>query len=201
MAVGRNSPRGVAGNEKCPAGSLWEKQDRAGCRVRPTRWGRGRALVPYSVDSFEGLCRRRCGRLFQPRSRSKRQEGFRKRNQVAKANELSGPPKLGDAADRTGHSSHAEKGCAAIILRRAIWFLRRHHSTIQNLPILSNNSLNTTDYEVFRYGVATGRAENDPTSALRGALTTPVVRHRAAIVEPKAFGGLLRSIDGTACLR
>jgi integrase len=43
--------------------------------------------------------------------------------------------------------------------------------------------------------VATGRAESDPTFALRGALTTPVVRHRAAIVQPKAFGALLRSID------
>jgi integrase len=51
--------------------------------------------------------------------------------------------------------------------------------------------------EVFRYAVATGRAESDPTSALRGALTAPVVRHRAAIVEPKAFGALLRSIDGS----
>ena len=49
--------------------------------------------------------------------------------------------------------------------------------------------------EAFRYAVATGRAESDPTFALRGALTTPVVRHRAAIVEPKAFGALLRSID------
>jgi integrase len=50
--------------------------------------------------------------------------------------------------------------------------------------------------EVFRYAVATGRAESDPTSALRGALTAPVVSHRAAIVGPKAFGALLRSIDG-----
>ena len=48
--------------------------------------------------------------------------------------------------------------------------------------------------EVFRYAVATGRATNDPTSALRGALVTPVTQHRAAIIEPKAFGGLLRAI-------
>ena len=50
--------------------------------------------------------------------------------------------------------------------------------------------------EVFRYAVATGRAETDPTFALRGALTAPVTRHRAAIVEPMAFGALLRTIDG-----
>lgn len=50
--------------------------------------------------------------------------------------------------------------------------------------------------EVFRYGVATGRATTDPTFALRGALTAPRVKHRAAITDPKAFGGLLRAIDG-----
>lgn len=50
--------------------------------------------------------------------------------------------------------------------------------------------------EVFRFAIATGRAENDPTSALKGALTAPVVKHRAAIIEPKAFGGLLRAVDG-----
>jgi integrase len=48
--------------------------------------------------------------------------------------------------------------------------------------------------EVFRYAVATGRAENDPTGALKGALAAPIVKHRAAIVEPKAFGGLLRAL-------
>ena len=43
---------------------------------------------------------------------------------------------------------------------------------------------------VFRFAVATGRAEGDPTSALKGALTTPKVQHRAAIIESNAFGGL-----------
>jgi integrase len=50
--------------------------------------------------------------------------------------------------------------------------------------------------EVFRYAVATGRADSDPTGALKGALTAPAVQHRAAIIEPKAFGGLLRAISG-----
>ncbi len=49
---------------------------------------------------------------------------------------------------------------------------------------------------VFRFAVATGRAEGDPTGALKGALTIPKVRHRSAIIEPKAFGGLLRAIAG-----
>jgi len=50
--------------------------------------------------------------------------------------------------------------------------------------------------EVFRYAIATGRATNDPTFALRGALTAPQVVHRAAITAPAAFGALLRAIDG-----
>ncbi|MBI1887734.1 MAG: integrase arm-type DNA-binding domain-containing protein [Nitrosomonadales bacterium] len=51
--------------------------------------------------------------------------------------------------------------------------------------------------QVFRYGVATGRAERDPTGDLRGALP-PVKRgnHFAAITEPKKVGELLRDIDG-----
>ncbi|PZR86357.1 MAG: integrase [Hyphomicrobiales bacterium] len=49
--------------------------------------------------------------------------------------------------------------------------------------------------QAFRFAVATGRAMSDPTSALRGALTAPIVQHRAAIVEPVPFGALLRAID------
>jgi integrase len=50
--------------------------------------------------------------------------------------------------------------------------------------------------QTFRFAVATGRAVSDPTSALRGALTTPVVQHRAAIIDSVPFGALLRAIDG-----
>ena len=56
--------------------------------------------------------------------------------------------------------------------------------------------LRTAIGDVFRYAIATARAENDPTTALRGALVTPTVTPRAAIVAPKAFGGLLRAIEG-----
>jgi len=54
--------------------------------------------------------------------------------------------------------------------------------------------LRATIGQVFRYAVATGRADADPTGALAGAIASPVVRHRAAIVGPKAYGALLRSI-------
>ena len=49
---------------------------------------------------------------------------------------------------------------------------------------------------VFRFAVATGRASSDPTAALRGALITPTVRPRAAIIDPAGLGELLRAIDG-----
>jgi integrase len=48
--------------------------------------------------------------------------------------------------------------------------------------------------QVFRYAVASSRADTDPTGALKGAITAPVARNRAAIIEPKAFGALLRAI-------
>ena len=54
--------------------------------------------------------------------------------------------------------------------------------------------LRTAIGDVFRYAIATARTENDPTTALRGALVTPTVTPRAAIVAPSAFGGLLRAI-------
>lgn len=48
---------------------------------------------------------------------------------------------------------------------------------------------------VFRLAIATLRATNDPTFALRGALATPVVVHRAAITDENALGALMLSID------
>ncbi|SEL37617.1 tyrosine-type recombinase/integrase [Pacificibacter marinus] len=48
---------------------------------------------------------------------------------------------------------------------------------------------------VFRYAVASGLAETDPTYALKDALIKPTRVHRAAITDPKAFGALLREVD------
>jgi integrase len=56
--------------------------------------------------------------------------------------------------------------------------------------------LRSTCGMVFRYAIATGRAERDPSLDLRGALTAPRVNHRATIVDPKSIGALLRAIDG-----
>jgi integrase len=53
--------------------------------------------------------------------------------------------------------------------------------------------LRSTCGMVFRYAIATGRAERDPSIDLRGALTTPRVNHRATIIDPKSIGALLQS--------
>lgn len=54
---------------------------------------------------------------------------------------------------------------------------------------------------VFRYAVATGRAERDPTGDLKGALKPKNKKHHAAITEPTEVGRLLMVMDtfqGTA---
>lgn len=50
--------------------------------------------------------------------------------------------------------------------------------------------------QIFRYAIATGRAERNPAADLRGALATGKTRHHAAIIDPIAVGELLRTIDG-----
>lgn len=56
--------------------------------------------------------------------------------------------------------------------------------------------LRTAIGEVFRFAVATLRADTDPTPVLRGALVSPKVRHMPAIVEAPKFGRLVRAIWG-----
>ena len=48
--------------------------------------------------------------------------------------------------------------------------------------------------QIFRYAVATGRAERDPSADLRGALKVPTETHFAAITTPKEAGALLSAI-------
>jgi integrase len=49
--------------------------------------------------------------------------------------------------------------------------------------------------QVFRFAITTARASGDPTLHLRGATLTPKVRHMAAIIQPKALGGLMLAIE------
>jgi integrase len=50
--------------------------------------------------------------------------------------------------------------------------------------------------QIFRYAIATGRAERDPSGDLRGALKSPrAEKHFAALTEPSEVGSLMRAID------
>lgn len=74
-----------------------------------------------------------------------------------------------------------------LIVLRAIEATGRYESARRMRSVLGR---------IFRYAVATARAERDPTSDLRGALTIPQPRHLAAITTPNRAGDLLRAIEG-----
>lgn len=50
--------------------------------------------------------------------------------------------------------------------------------------------------QVFRYAVATDRAERDPSRDLQGALPPVKTQHLAAVTDPKRLGEVLRMISG-----
>lgn len=50
--------------------------------------------------------------------------------------------------------------------------------------------------QIFRYAIATGRAERDPSADLRGALPPTKPKRMSTITDPKQIGELLRAIDG-----
>lgn len=50
--------------------------------------------------------------------------------------------------------------------------------------------------QIFRYAVATGRAERDPSGDLRGAIPPVKGEHFAAVTDPKKVGELLKVLEG-----
>jgi integrase len=123
---------------------------------------------------------------------------------------------FGAVADELIARKKAE-GKAAATLSKTIWLLniacadlgRRPIAEISAAEVLavlrgvekrghleSARRLRAIIGQVFRYAIATARAENDPTFPLRDALVPPKVRHRAAIVDPVELGAFLRAVDG-----
>jgi hypothetical protein len=49
---------------------------------------------------------------------------------------------------------------------------------------------------IYRYAVATGRAERDISSDLRGVLPPSTPQHHASVTDPEGVAALLRAIDG-----
>lgn len=111
----------------------------------------------------------------------------------------------------------AREGMAAPTLKKMRWFVKLMGPDFGKRPITeitpheilhelrkherrgrldTANLLRAFVSRVFRYGVATARADRDPAHLLIGALTNPKVKHFPAITDPVIFGGLLRAIDG-----
>src|SRR6266702_5708470 len=81
----------------------------------------------------------------------------------------------------------------AITVQELLGVLRRIEARGKNETAHRVRSLAS---RIWRYAVATGRAERDITTDLRGALAPVKARNFAAIVEPARVGGLLRAIHG-----
>ncbi|MEV8469045.1 site-specific integrase [Fluviibacterium sp. DFM31] len=50
--------------------------------------------------------------------------------------------------------------------------------------------------QVFRYAIAIGLADNDPTFGLKDALARAPVKHRSALIDPADVGAMMRAIEG-----
>lgn len=114
-------------------------------------------------------------------------------------------------------AKNEREGMAEITLSKIRWLLDKAYPKIGTRPIAKITAREvlvvlrsveaTGRYErarrmrsvlgrVFRYAVATTRAERDPTSDLRGALTVPKPKHLAAITTATRAGELMRVIEG-----
>jgi integrase len=85
------------------------------------------------------------------------------------------------------------RAISAITVQELLRVLRRIEARGKNETAHRVRSLAS---RIWRYAVATGRAERDITTDLRGALAPVKARNFAAIIEPARVGELLRTIHG-----
>ena len=122
---------------------------------------------------------------------------------------------FGAVADE--HLANLKKnGAAEQTLTKNRWMLQDLAAPIRNRPVAEIKPIEVLDIlkkieasgrrdtahrlrsligAVFRYAIATLRAESDPTYALRGALLKVKVKHRAAITDEKELGAFLVGLD------
>lgn len=132
------------------------------------------------------------------------------KRQVAAANTF------GLVADEFIEKERREQRAAAT-LSKTTWLLDMARVDLGNRPVLEISSaevlavlqkverrghletarrMRSAIGRVFALAIATGRAINDPTTALRRALAAPKVTHRPAVTNEKDLGAMLRAIDG-----
>lgn len=111
------------------------------------------------------------------------------------------------------------EGRAAVTIAKSRWLLSLMTADIGNRPIADIRAhellvalkkveakghletarrMRSLAGRIFRYAIATARAQNDPSSQLRGALITPRVVHHSALFDENSVGALLRAIEGYA---
>jgi integrase len=109
------------------------------------------------------------------------------------------------------------EGRAAATLKKTGWFHRLLNADIGHMPITQITArdilvplqrvekkgnhesavrMRSAAGAVFRYAIALGLADNDPTYGLKDALIRPQTQHRAAITDPAQVGALLRAVEG-----
>ncbi|HEX7783264.1 MAG TPA: integrase arm-type DNA-binding domain-containing protein [Sphingobium sp.] len=109
-----------------------------------------------------------------------------------------------------------KEGRSAVTMKKLRWLLAFINGAIGKRPIASISAqeillmlrkmegkgryetakrLRSTCSQIFRYAIATARAERDVAADLRGALIAPKAVHRAAITTPHEAGALLRALE------
>ena len=110
-----------------------------------------------------------------------------------------------------------QEGLSPVTLKKIRWLLSFTYPALGKRPIAdisphellavlrtvevrgrheSAKRIRATCSQVFRYAIATARADRDVAADLKGALIVPKVTHRAAITTPREAGALLRAIQG-----
>jgi integrase len=187
-----------------PHGSkLWRLAYRFGCKQKTLALGIYPAVTLAEARAKRDAARKLLGSGKDPSVLKRAQKHSQRITFKAIADELL--------------AKHAREGRARRTLDKTTWLLGLATPGIGDRPIQeitapelltvlrkveakgryeSARRLRSTCGMVFRYAIATGRADRDPSADLRGALTVPQVTHRAAITDPAEIGALLRAIEG-----
>ncbi|MBC9031822.1 tyrosine-type recombinase/integrase [Sphingomonas sp. JC676] len=109
-----------------------------------------------------------------------------------------------------------KEGRSAVTMKKLRWLLTFINASIGKRPVASISAqelllmlrkmegkgryetakrLRSTSSQIFRYAIATARADRDVASDLRGALIVPKPVHRAAVTTATEAGELLRTIE------
>jgi integrase len=190
-----------------PSGSrYWRMNYRFGGEQRTVSFGRWPEILLADAREMLLETRRLLARKIDPREQAKL-------DQIAKS--IAATNTFQTVAEEWLEKIELE-GVAAMTLKKARWLLAQTYPALGKRPITAitahelllvlkkveaskrydtANRIRSTCSQVFRYAIATARAERDICADLRGALITPRTNHRAAITTPAEAGELLRAIE------